>query len=155
MLMKQRFMAALALLIASIAVACSKPKRMTPRSTASAAVERPADTVSPCIDAPFIGPAKCVDGKWVADGKAATEEWMMETKLEKHRADLYFAMRSRVLTKKEMSEVVDYGESLTTPLCFNGCFSYPEQERRAFNDALLQQFKLRVAAGQATVRALP
>ena len=82
---------------------------------------------------------KEIDGKW---------QWVVDEKLlrekqqrEQHRCDLYWALRSRILTSDEFKEVIQYGSSLNidldTPFC-------SEEKTRELNDALLQQFKMRL-----------
>lgn len=85
-------------------------------------------------------PYKCSsDGKWVINKEAVVDQ----EKEQKHKYDLYWALRSRVLTSDEMKEVEQYGIYLiVTPMT-----PFDESEKnREFNDALLQQFRLRLAA---------
>jgi hypothetical protein len=80
-------------------------------------------------------------GKW---------QWIVDVETENYarvqqdrRRNLYWALRSRVLTDEEMAEVGRYGDGLNIePL--QGYM--PEEKMRELNDALLQQFKLRAAA---------
>lgn len=67
--------------------------------------------------------------------------------MEKHRLELYWALRSRVLSPAEMEEVESYDYHMTVaPMQ-----SYNRQEQiQEFNAALLQQFKMRVAAERAS-----
>ena|ERR1700690_3575720 len=90
-------------------------------------------------------PMKCENGKWIVD--VVTLNYY--AKENKHRQELYFAMRSRLLSVKEMQEVSTLGEFLVRPLCPYACSDDPDEYRRAFNDALLQQFKIRVAANRS------
>jgi hypothetical protein len=80
-------------------------------------------------------------GKW---------QWQVNEELERlarereaHRRDLYWALRSRVLTEEEMTEVERYGKYVNidpnTPY-------YAEEKERELNAALLQQFQLRATA---------
>jgi predicted DCC family thiol-disulfide oxidoreductase YuxK len=65
---------------------------------------------------------------------------------EKKRLSLYFALRSRVLTDEEMQLV----ERMDIHLVIEPGRAYYEKEMVAeFNAALLQQFKLRLAAERA------
>lgn len=62
---------------------------------------------------------------------------------EQHRKDLYWALRSRVLTDAEMAEVAQYGADLN----INDGETYNADEKaRELNDALLQQYRLRLSA---------
>lgn len=66
--------------------------------------------------------------------------------LEKSRRDLYWALRSRILTDEEMARVASYGDSLV----IEQMESYdPAGKQKELNDALLQQFRMRaIVAGQ-------
>jgi hypothetical protein len=80
-------------------------------------------------------------------------QWVVDQKImkltadrERHRRDLYWALRSRILTDDEMKEVEQYGDYLN----IEPMVSYSSDEKkRELNDALLQQFKLRLAAERA------
>ena len=62
------------------------------------------------------------------------------------RKELYFALRSRVLTLEEMEKVESMGYTLVT----NESECYKVDEAKAeFSAALLQQFKMRLAAEYA------
>lgn len=128
------------LAIVACMIACQPPKtaKETPRI---------AEKVEPeCTDSnssqSFGGGGvmwTCRGGKYVIDQEATTDL----QKREKHRHDLYWALRSRPLSVKEMAEVKQYGISLVLD---NGV-SYRESEKIAeFNAALLQQFNIRLAA---------
>jgi hypothetical protein len=70
---------------------------------------------------------------------------------DQHRkSELFWALRSRVLTESEMKDVEDQGDRLNTPMACSGMtISYPgdnERRKRELNDALLAQFRLRRAA---------
>lgn len=87
-------------------------------------------------------------GKW---------QWVVNEELlrlsqirENHRRDLFWALRSRVLTDAEMTEVDGYRDSLNIEqmVSFN-----PAEKARELNDALLQQFKLRLAAERSASMA--
>lgn len=84
---------------------------------------------------------KCDKGKWVVDDEALKRL----ADEEKHKADLYWALRSRVLTSKEMAEVAQYGSKL---LVHPMQPYFQEEIDREFNAALLQQFILRTAAAE-------
>jgi len=62
---------------------------------------------------------------------------------ESVREDLWWALRSRVLTDEEMSEVRRYGQSLNTPsnVCYNA-----HQKALELNAALAMQAELRILA---------
>lgn len=80
-------------------------------------------------------------GKW---------QWVVNEEAERrqhehnqHRKDLYWALRSRILTDEEMDEVAQYGDSL----CIEPMVSYyPAEKKQELNDALLQQFRMRQKA---------
>lgn len=79
-------------------------------------------------------------------------QWRVNEKLERmareyeaHRANLYWALRSRVLTDEEMSEVERYGSSLN----IQPMVSYSAHEKELeLNNALLQQFRMRDIAAK-------
>jgi hypothetical protein len=88
--------------------------------------------------------AEVEPGKWQWIVDEAAMNYLAE--IEKHRRDLYWALRSRVLTDAEMLEVEGYGDRLN----IQPMVSYnAEEKKREMNDALLQQFKLRLAAERA------
>lgn len=67
------------------------------------------------------------------------------------RRDLYFALRSRVLSDVEMARVAEMG----TELVEDGDECYRQSDvDRAFNEALLQQFKLRRIAQLMTIEGV-
>lgn len=77
-------------------------------------------------------------GKW---------EWVQDIEAmnsmadrENHRRDLFWALRSRILTDDEMKEVVEYGNSLNIEL--NQSY-FPEEKFKELNEALFQQHRLR------------
>ncbi len=79
-------------------------------------------------------------------------------KLEERREELYWAIRTRVLTDAEMKEVVDMGIGLCIRMVVrpDGMSSYgggySELEKiKELNEALLQQFKLRHIASLTKV----
>jgi hypothetical protein len=86
---------------------------------------------------------KCSDeGKWVVDEDAMRS---LEAEAQSKR-DLYWALRSRVLTTAEMKRVERYGIYLV----LSPMQAFKEDEKqRELNDALLQQFRLRVARDEA------
>lgn len=74
--------------------------------------------------------------EWQVD-KAAMEAG---ARYEQQRRDLYWALRSRVLTDDEMAEVTRYGDGLNV----EPMVPYrPADKAIELNDALLQQFRLR------------
>lgn len=76
--------------------------------------------------------------QWVIDRKSMA----VTAKLETHRRNLYWALRSRVLTEKEMDEVTQYGDTLN----IEQMVPYRAEEKmKELNDALLQQQRLRSA----------
>jgi hypothetical protein len=79
--------------------------------------------------------------KWVVDEDAM--KWKRERR--EHQDSLYYALRTRVLTKAEMKEVDSMGWWITV----HEMQSYNELEkRREFDDAMLQQFRLRREAAR-------
>lgn len=86
------------------------------------------------------------EGKMVEDKEASAkaDKWMAD--YERHKSELYWALRSRVLTDAEMKEVEQMGSSMLT----HPMQPYmPEDVDKQFNAALLAQFRLRVAAFEA------
>lgn len=68
---------------------------------------------------------------------------------EQHRRDLFWALRSRVLTNAEMAEVSSYGDQLNIEC---GVSYMPGEKSIELNAALLQQFRIRdLAAGQPAI----
>ena len=62
---------------------------------------------------------------------------------EQRKLDLYFALRTRVLTDEEWAQVVEHGDHLN----ISSLQPYFATEKmKELNDAYLQQFKLRLAA---------
>jgi hypothetical protein len=78
------------------------------------------------------------DGKWVIDEEAME----VAAKQEQSRRDLYWALRTRVLTIEEMKQVEGLGIYLV--VATNGSYN-PVEKEAELNAALLQQFKLRLA----------
>lgn len=80
-------------------------------------------------------------GKW----QWTIDQEAMESKArsDQARRDLYWALRTRVLTADEMSRVQQMGLWLVTE---ENVSYYEADKQRELNDALLQQFKLRIAA---------
>lgn len=70
--------------------------------------------------------------------------------------DLYMALRTRILTNAEMAKVLELGDELLEDPCIDyvngkyvplaGCSSNPELNAKLFNEAVLQQFRLRLAS---------
>lgn len=77
--------------------------------------------------------------QWVVDEDAMEASRRYETR----RRNLYWALRSRVLSEEEMAEVGRWGDRLNIEPMVS--YSAPEKARE-LNDALLQQFRLRAAA---------
>jgi len=65
-------------------------------------------------------------------------KWIMA--YQKHREDLAWALQSRVLTDKEMTEVSTLGITLFVQ---DGQPYYEADKQKQLNEALLQQFRLR------------
>jgi hypothetical protein len=79
--------------------------------------------------------------RWVVDEDAM--KWAAD--MERHRQELWWALRSRPLTDAEMADVAQMGVSLTV----GAGVSYREEEKmRELSDALLQQFRLKAVAAQ-------
>lgn len=76
-------------------------------------------------------------GRWVED-VAGEREIRRE---ENHRARLFHALFTRVLTKKEMTEALGYGESLNVSV---GVMYHADEKRKELMDAFYQQAKLRI-----------
>lgn len=80
-------------------------------------------------------------------------QWVVDEKMmkyardrEQHRQDLYWALRSRVLSDDEMREILQYGDGLNvTP---NTPY-YAADKAKELNEALLQQHRLRLATAAA------
>lgn len=88
---------------------------------------------------------QCISRNGVPDEQATMEYSERRRAREQQRCDLYWALRSRVLTDQEMQQVEEYDYRLTI-----GDNPYNELEkRREFNDALLAQFKLHLAFERA------
>ncbi len=81
-------------------------------------------------------------GKLKFDEEATRKEAEYARDRKQRKADLWFALRSRVLTTEEMELVISYDYTLLVPE--NASFNPAELEKR-FNEGLLQQFKLRIA----------
>ncbi len=121
------------------------------------------------IDTP--DPAKCVQGRWVLDSEALAQRKKdiadAEAKAKAvadHKLDLWNALRTRVLTDSEMQEVLKQGTDIIPPKDGGGSIDWcggasscqipgnyqqveNDRERNAeiiFNNALLNQFKMRV-----------
>jgi hypothetical protein len=95
---------------------------------------------------------KCTeDGKWILDKEAMDRESERQINREKRRKELYFALRSRILSDEEMGEVAKWGIELVRAESwgFGGHRIYmasdETEKHKELNEALLQQFKLRQA----------
>jgi hypothetical protein len=87
---------------------------------------------------------KVSDGRWeyVVDHEA--EEYLRQA--ESHRAALYWALQSRLLTDEESKEVERYGDSLNTPIGV----SYSSTEKKSeLQNALYNQARLKILALQS------
>jgi hypothetical protein len=83
-----------------------------------------------------------VAGKLVPDEEANKRD----SQERRRKSELFWALRSRVLTLAEMEEVEQHGDSLNIV----PCWPYMKSDKdRELNDALLQQFRLRMAAERA------
>lgn len=72
---------------------------------------------------------------------------------ERHRRELIWALRTRILTNKEMAEVMQRGEQLlVTPWTQFNKREVEWEVEREFNDLLLQQFRMRAITGEARGR---
>jgi hypothetical protein len=84
-------------------------------------------------------PGRC---RWALDEEAMKRA----DERERHRQELWWALRSRPLTDKEMSEVKRMGIVLTVGYGV----SYREEEKmRELNDALFQQYRLQAEAAHS------
>jgi hypothetical protein len=81
------------------------------------------------------------DGKWVVD-KAAMKAVADDDEAKKN---LYWALRTRVLTDKEMEQVRQEGVDL---LIHNGETFNDVEKEKELNDALVTQFRIRAIAAQ-------
>lgn len=88
---------------------------------------------------------------WDSHDKRTDSECFSEfVKYQNHREDLYWALRTRVLTDKEMEEVRANDYLIVIKMRYNGCGSYnsftyrDEEARREFNEALMMQMKIRL-----------
>lgn len=102
-------------------------------------------TVMPSEDISYV----CRDGAWALSGKMGQQF----AEREAHRVDLYWALRTRLLTKAEMKEVQEYGYDLTVRMSGNMSDSFNEAEkRREFNEALMGQARLQLLANSLKAR---
>lgn len=81
-------------------------------------------------------------GKWQWQVDEGLQESMRKS--ERARADLYMALRARVLTDDEFSRAISLGLLLVTR---NMVQYYELKKRRELDDAFLQQTRLRAARG--------
>lgn len=90
-------------------------------------------------------PQKKVNGEWVPDEEARRSQLDREAREQKHKDELVFACRSRLLTADEMAEVESEGIHLFLRYSSGMSQQYKEEElERRLNDLLLQQFRLRL-----------
>lgn len=82
---------------------------------------------------------RCEKGQWVEDVEA--EDYLAN--MEHHKDDLVWALRTRVLNPKELDEVRAYGSDL---LLHPGQTFYRQDIEKEFNDLMLTQFKIHLAA---------
>lgn len=88
-------------------------------------------------------PYRCTE-----EGKLVIDDEAVQSQRQRHHREkkLYEALRTRVLTDKEMAEVLDIGWSITLDWMNSG-ISWPykeEERRREFDEAIYQQTKLRL-----------
>ncbi len=77
----------------------------------------------------------------------STDDIAEKQRREKIRSDLYWAMRTRVLTDQEMETVRKFDVMIATPINTTGQFTMiPTTARDEFNKALYHQAMLRIAA---------
>lgn len=115
-------------------------------------------------------PEICKNGKWVVDEDekkirqvAQDKEEKKQAAILKHRSDLFHSLFTRVVSDKDMDEILEMGYAIVPEkdggyaglYCFGGC-SYSEADEQAkklsaekiFQNALLVQFKIRLAAAK-------
>lgn len=81
-------------------------------------------------------PGRC---DWVIDEEAMA----IFAKMEKDRADLYWALRTRPISDEDMERVRKLGLALVTQ---SGVSYREEDKQHELNDALLQQYRIREIA---------
>jgi hypothetical protein len=96
-------------------------------------------------------------GKWIADKQSQDrldENDRILNVEEARKGELYWALRTRLLTDEEMAEVMRHGNDLLVQRFWRGSCSQSgysintvENERR-LNEALLQQYRFRLLAAQ-------
>jgi hypothetical protein len=87
------------------------------------------------------------DGLCANCNPALAERQKLRKVEEQYKRDLYWALRTRVLTLEEMKEVEIYDYTLLT---FEGQSYYEKDIKTEFNETLLRQFKMRLAAERET-----
>ncbi len=93
----------------------------------------------------------CKNNRAVIDEAATKERYDYIAKEEKTRADLIWAMRTRVLTDKEMETVRNNGAQILVPMCLGMCSVTTQAElEKTLNDLLFQQTKLRAIKHDAS-----
>lgn len=93
----------------------------------------------------------CRNNKTEVDDKATQQQYAWISQENQKRDDLLWAMRTRVLTDKEMEQVRAFGTQILIPLCNGMCSMPPESDlQKELNDLLFQQVKLRTIAGQVS-----
>lgn len=98
---------------------------------------------------PYIK-AEVSPGKWQWVVDENTQR--LDRENDQYKRDLYWALRSRILTDEEMARVKSYGVNLIieSMVPFR-----TEDKQRELNEALLQQFNMRLAAENAASTKMP
>lgn len=131
-------------------LACGQTKKPPPAAAKPKPIARECDPAAVVfidngsgVSAPF----KCsAEGKYVFDKAAYARQKADDYR---HRHDLYWALRTRLLSVDEMKEV----EQLGIALIIEEMQPYRESEKQAeLNAALLQQFKIRLMVEESKAR---
>lgn len=86
-------------------------------------------------------------GEWIVDKESQSRLLEYSAAENKRKDDLYFALRSRVLSSEEMAEVQRLGTQLLVRMNGGMSQSYREDElEKRLNEALLQQLRLQAVA---------
>jgi|SRR5581483_831756 len=126
------------------------PRRATPAHP-KAKQTRDCDTSDPSGSGVFV----CAGGKWVHNAEAEKEI----AERTQHVSELYWNLRTRVLTPAEEKEAYDLGDNLHRPCAnypFGGCSFSSEDEllyARELNDAWYQQRRLQMLQKLSCVAA--
>ncbi len=87
---------------------------------------------------------------WVVDGEAQRFQREHEAAEHKEKAELVWALRSRIATEQEMQRAEQLGTNLFISMRGGMSNSYRQEDvDRQFNELMLQQFRLRRVAEQA------